>query len=77
MSFNALSGLMSTMLSEGVSGGANMSLDTMGDILTTMLSMGTTLLNWCVSTFPINVAIAGGVIGIVIGVIRKSKRVGN
>lgn len=53
----------------------SMSLDTMSATLTTMLSMGTTLIEWCVTTFPINVAIAGGVIGIVIKVVRKSKRV--
>lgn len=48
----------------------------MSTVLQQMLAMGTTLITWCLSTFPVNVGIAGGVIGIVIGVIRRSKGVG-
>lgn len=54
---------------------AVMSLTNMGETLSTMLGMGTTLIQWCVTTFPVNVAIAGGVIGVVIKVIKQSKRV--
>lgn len=50
-------------------------MEAMGETLTQMLNLGTSLVSWCVSTFPVNVSIAGGVLAVVIRTIKKGKRI--
>ncbi len=38
-----------------------------------MLEMGTTVFNWAVTTFPINIAVAGGIVSIILGVASHAK----
>ncbi len=41
--------------------------------LTSMLAMGTTVFEWAVSTYPINIAVVGGIVSIVLGVAGHAK----
>lgn len=48
-------------------------MEAVSTALTSMLSMGTSVFTWAVSTFPINIAVAGGVVSIVLGIARHAK----
>lgn len=48
-------------------------MEAVATALTAMLEMGTTVFSWAVSTFPINIAVAGGVVSIVLGVAGHAK----
>ena len=38
------------------------------------LALGTSIISWCCTTFPVNIVVAGGVLRIVMGVVRKAKK---